>query len=122
MSKKTAILGATTNPSRYAYLAAERLIANDHKIVPIGIKKGEVFGVSILNLRKKPDIKDIDTITMYISSQNQGQWEEYILSLNPKRIIFNPGSENQSLAEKASKKGIEVLNACTLVMLGNDLY
>ncbi|WP_370089686.1 CoA-binding protein [Ekhidna sp.] len=122
MSKKTAIFGATTNPSRYAYLAAERLISHNHEIVPIGIKKGNIFGTSILDLREKPDIKAIDTITMYIGPQNQAEWEEYILSLNPKRIIFNPGSENRSLAEKASRRGIEVLNACTLVMLGNGLF
>ena len=99
MNKKTAILGATPNPARYAYLAAERLKSKNHDIVPIGIKKGEVFG-----------------------PQNQGEWEDYILSLNPKRIIFNPGSENPSLVRKASEKGIETINACTLVMLGNGLY
>lgn len=122
MSKKTAILGATTNPYRYAYLAAERLHAKDHEIVPIGIKKGEVFGNEILNLRDKPQVSDIDTITMYIGPQNQGEWEDYILSLNPKRIIFNPGSENAGLAKKAKEIGVEVLYACTLVMLGNGHY
>jgi len=59
---------------------------------------------------------------MYIGPQNQAQWEDYILSLNPKRIIFNPGAENPSLAQKAANNGIETLNACTLVMLGNNLY
>lgn len=122
MSKRTAILGATTNPGRYAYLAAERLTAKNHEIVPIGIKKGKVFENEILNLREKPNVKDIHTVTIYIGPQNQGEWEDYILSLNPKRIIFNPGAENPSLAQKASKNGIEVLNACTLVMLGNGLY
>lgn len=122
MSKKTAIIGATPNPNRYAYLAAERLVSNNHEIVPIGIKKGEVFNQEILNIRETPAIQDIDTITMYIGPQNQGEWEDYILSLNPKRIIFNPGSENPSLSNKASEKGIDVQYACTLVMLGNGLY
>ncbi len=122
MSKKTAILGATPNPSRYAYLAAERLNAKQHEIVPIGIKKGHVFGNEILNLRDKPEVSDIDTVTMYIGPQNQGEWEDYILSLNPKRIIFNPGSENPDLAKKATDIGVEVLYACTLVMLGNGHY
>ena len=122
MSKKTVILGATTNPARYAYFAAERLTKSQHEIVPIGIKKGEVFGKDILDLREKPVVKDVDTITMYVGPQNQKEWEEYILSLNPKRIIFNPGSENSDLAKKARDKGTEVLEACTLVMLGSDQY
>ncbi|MEQ6166619.1 CoA-binding protein [Ekhidna sp. MALMAid0563] len=122
MNKKTAILGATPNPARYSYLAAERLKSKNHDIVPIGIKKGEVFGTEILDLREKPHVDGIDTVTMYIGPQNQGEWEDYILSLNPKRIIFNPGSENPSLVRKASEKGIETINACTLVMLGNGLY
>ncbi|WP_436517292.1 CoA-binding protein [Ekhidna sp. To15] len=122
MSKKTVILGATLNPSRYAYLAAERLTKKNHEIVPIGIKKGELFGSEILDLRSKPAIPDVDTVTMYIGPQNQSEWEDYILSLSPKRIIFNPGAENESLAQKASAIGIDVQYACTLVMLGNGLY
>ena len=122
MSKKTAILGATPNPARYAYLAAERLTSKNHEIVPIGIKKGEVFGTQILDLRQKPKVDGVDTVTMYIGPQNQSEWEDYILSLNPKRIIFNPGAENLSLTKKASDQGIETINACTLVMLGNGLY
>ena len=122
MSKKTAIFGATTNPTRYAYLAAQRLTSNGHEIVPIGIKKGEVFGQEILSISEKPQIENLDTITMYIGPQNQTEWEDYILSLHPKRIIFNPGSENPSLAKKATELGMEVQNACTLVMLGNGLY
>ncbi|WP_424961760.1 CoA-binding protein [Ekhidna sp.] len=122
MNKKTAILGATPNPARYAYLAAERLKSKNHEIVPIGIKKGEVFGAEILDLKEKPHVDEIDTITMYIGPQNQGEWEDYIISLNPKRIIFNPGSENPTFAKKASDNGIETINACTLVMLGSGLY
>ena len=122
MSKKTAILGASTNPVRYAYLAAERLTANDHEIVPIGIKQGAVLGTEILDLKSKPAVEGIDTVTMYIGSQNQSEWEEYILSLQPKRIIFNPGTENPAFAQRAADQGIEVENACTLVMLGNGLY
>jgi len=122
MSKKTAIFGATPNSNRYAFLAAERLSAKEHEFVPIGIKKGDVLGTPILDLAQKPNVNDIDTVTMYIGPQNQAQWEDYILSLNPKRIIFNPGAENPSLAQKAANNGIETLNACTLVMLGNNLY
>lgn len=122
MSKKTVIFGATTNQQRYAYLAAERLTNHQHEIVPIGIKKGEVFGKTIIDVNERPHIAEVDTITMYVGPQNQSQWEDYILSLNPKRIIFNPGAENPSLETKAKENGVEVLEACTLVMLGSGQY
>ncbi len=122
MSKKTAIIGATPNRERYAYLAAERLSSHGHEIVPIGIKKGEVFAKSILPLQEKPEIADIDTITMYINPHNQREWEDYLLSLNPKRIIFNPGTENPSFAQKAQNQGIETVEGCTLVMLGAKTF
>lgn len=122
MSKKTVIFGATTNPQRYAYLAAERLTNHQHEIILLGIKKGEVFGQKIIDINGKPDIEDVDTITMYVGPQNQKEWEDYLLSLLPKRIIFNPGGENPSLERKAQDKGIEVLEACTLVMLASGQF
>ena len=122
MNKKTAILGATNNPNRYAYLAAHRLQSYAHEIVPIGIKKGEVAGRAILDLRLKPVVQDIHTVTMYIGPSNQLEWEDYIISLNPTRIIFNPGAENGSLARKAVDNGIESIQACTLVMLSANQY
>lgn len=114
---KTAIIGATTNPGRYAYIAAQMLTDHGHEIVPIGIKKGEVFGEEIVDLRQKPHIENIHTITLYIGPQNQPEWYNYLLSLKPKRIIFNPGTENTEFYEKAQKEGIETIEACTLVML-----
>ena len=115
--KKTAIIGATTNPARYAYFAAELLTEHNHSIVPIGIKKGKVADEEILDIRQKPSVDGIDTVTLYLGPQNQTEWYDYILSLEPKRIIFNPGTENRELAQKAEAKGIETLEACTLVML-----
>ncbi|MEP4534858.1 MAG: CoA-binding protein [Cyclobacteriaceae bacterium] len=122
MSKKTAIIGASTNPQRYAYIAAQRLTHANQEIVPLGIKKGEVFGKDILDIRAKPEIKNIHTVTMYLGPQNQADWEEYILSLAPSRIIFNPGTENPQFARQANDLGIETLNACTLVMLSVGNY
>ena len=122
MSKKTVILGSSPNPMRYAYFAADKLKEKGHEIVPIGIKSGTIFGAKILNLKEKPLIEEVDTVTVYLAPKNQLEWEDYILSLNPKRIIFNPGAENSSLVKKAIEKDIETLNACTLVMLGNGLY
>lgn len=122
MSKKTAILGASPNPNRYAYIAAHRLKSFGHEIIPIGIKKGEVAGHDILDLRSKPPMSGIHTITMYIGQTNQKEWEDYVLTLEPERIIFNPGAENPSLESKAREKGIETLQACTLVMLSASQY
>lgn len=114
---KTAIIGATTNPARYAFIAAQMLKDHSHEIVPIGIKKGEVLGEEIIDLRQKPHINDIHTITLYIGPQNQPEWYNYLLSLKPKRIIFNPGTENPEFYKKAEDEGIEAVEACTLVML-----
>ncbi|RED95630.1 CoA-binding protein [Marinoscillum furvescens] len=121
-NKKTVIIGATNNPSRYAYLAAERLAAHDHSFIPVSIKKGEVLGEPILNLKNHPEIPEVHTITLYINPSHQKQWEDYILSLSPDRIIFNPGTENPDLVEKAKNAGIETVYGCTLVMLSAGTY
>ena len=120
--KKTIVLGATTNTARYAYQAALMLTQRDCEMIPIGIKTGTIFGVEILDLRKKPVIENVDTITIYIGEKNQLEWHDYILSLKPKRIIFNPGAENPTLELLLQKEGIETLNACTLVMLSVGNY
>ena len=118
--KKTLILGATTTEDRYAYLAANKLTAHGHTIVNVGIKDGEVAGVPI----EKPEIihTDIDTITLYIGPQHQEPLYDYILKTRPKRIIFNPGTENPELCNLANKEGIETENACTLVLLSIGQY
>ncbi len=120
--KKTVIAGATANPSRYAYLAAEMLVEYGHEIVPVGIKKDKVLGKDILNLREKPPVEQTDTITLYIGPQNQPEWYAYLLSLKPKRIIFNPGTENPEFEKMAEAQGIEVVEGCTLVMLRSNQY
>ena len=117
MGKKTVIVGATPNQSRYAFLAADMLREYDHEIVPIGIKKGEVAGTEILDIRKKPLINGVDTVTLYIGPRHQPEWYDYLLGLKPKRIIFNPGTENAEFEQLAEAKGIEALEACTLVLL-----
>lgn len=117
MKKKTVIVGATTNPSRYAFLAADMLAEYGHEIVPLGIKSGVVQGKEILPIMNKPDITEVDTITLYIGPQHQQEWYSYLLSLKPKRIIFNPGTENPEFEQKASAAGIETVQGCTLVML-----
>lgn len=120
MKDKTLILGATDNPSRYAYAAAERLKGQGVPFVPVGVRKGEVFGQPIVNDREpKPDIH---TVTVYVGPARQAEWEEYLLATRPKRVIFNPGAENPALAKKLEAEGIETVFACTLVMLATDQY
>lgn len=120
--KKTVIVGATPNQSRYAYLAAEMLTDHGHEIVPMGIKQGEVFGKTILDIRKKPPIDKVDTITLYIGPRHQPEWYNYLLSLNPKRIIFNPGTENPEFEKAAEAHNIETVEGCTLVMLRSGQF
>jgi predicted CoA-binding protein len=118
--KKTLVLGATPNTGRYANLAANRLVRSGHSIVNVGLKTGEVAGVPI----EKPEAihNDIDTITLYVGPQHQPELYDYILDTHPKRIIFNPGTENSELRRMANEKGIETEYACTLVLLSIGQY
>ncbi|MDB4925448.1 CoA-binding protein [Mucilaginibacter sp.] len=118
--KKTLVLGATPNAGRYAYLAANRLAGHGHSIVNVGLKTGTVAGIPI----EKPETihNDIDTITLYVGPQNQPPLYDYILNTHPKRIIFNPGTENSELRKMANEKGIETEYACTLVLLSIGEY
>jgi len=93
-----------------------------HEVIPISIKKGEIEGKTILNIRDKPEINNLDTLTLYINRFNQFDWYDYLLALKPKRIIFNPGAENQELNNLARENGIETVEACTLVMLKTGSY
>jgi predicted CoA-binding protein len=120
--KKTVIIGATTNPARYAYLAARMLKEYNHEIVPVGIKDGAVFGEEILDIFQKPAVRNVHTVTLYIGAQRQPEHIDYILSLQPKRIIFNPGTENEEFIRKAKEQGVETLEACTLLMLRSLQY
>ncbi len=90
--------------------------------VLLGIHKGEINGNTILDIRQKPVIDDVDTITLYIGPRRQPEWYDYLLDLRPKRIIFNPGTENDEFEELARQRGIETLEACTLVMLRSRQY
>jgi len=118
--KKTLVLGATPNPDRYAYLATVKLRSQGHEVVPVGIKKGMIGDLEIVNGRPLPG--DIDTVTLYLGPERQQEYYDYILSLKPKRIIFNPGTENDELAALAEANGIETVEACTLVMLSIGNY
>jgi len=119
-NKKTLVLGASDNPSRYSYLAIQRLRNHGHSVAAIGRKHCHVSDVEIIT--EKKNWNDIDTVTLYLNPFHQKEYYEYILSLNPGRIIFNPGAENDDLAILAKEKGIQVLDACTLVLLSTNQY
>jgi len=119
--KKTLVLGASPNPTRYAYLAVQRLVSKGYEVVPLGIRKNATIGdLPILN--GQPSLEDIHTITLYLNPGRQEPYYDYILSLKPNRIIFNPGTENPTLIQLAKANGIEPVIACTLVMLSTDQY
>ena len=117
---KTLVLGATTNPERYAYLAVKSLLKHGHEVVAVGRKEGEIEGVKIYT--NQPDIRDVHTVTLYLNPTHQTELYDYILGLYPKRIIFNPGTENLEFEAIAKKQGIETIEACTLVMLSIGNY
>lgn len=118
--KKTLVLGASENPERYANRAIRALRSKGHPVVAVGLRAGRVSDVDIL--KDMPKLTDIDTITLYLSAKNQKSYYDYILSLHPKRIIYNPGAENDELAKLAGNNNIENLEACTLVLLATGQY
>lgn len=119
-NKKTLVLGASENPSRYSYLAINNLRKHGHDVVAIGNRIGKVQDVDII--KDHPEIEDLNTVSMYLSAKNQDQYYDYILSQHPKRIIFNPGAENPELEALAKEKDIFTQNACTLVLLTTGQY
>lgn len=118
--KKTLVLGASDNPSRYSYLAIRRLRSYGHPVVAIGRRNTKVEDVLIGTTKDRFD--NIDTVTLYLNPQHQQEYYDYILSLHPRRIIFNPGAENSELAALARNEGILALEACTLVLLSTNQY
>lgn len=119
-AKKTVVLGASGNPSRYSYLAIRKLTAHHHPVVAIGKRKSEVSGVPIET--DHIPVAEVDTVTLYLNPKNQQKYYEYILDLKPRRIIFNPGTENDELISQAEQMGIECVMGCTLVMLSTGQY
>lgn len=118
--KKTIVLGASGNPSRYSYLAVEKLNRYGHPVIAIGKREGMIGETKIIT--EHPAEKEVDTVTLYLNPQLQKSYYDYILALHPKRIIFNPGAENEELNELAQANGIDTKEACTLVMLSTGQY
>jgi|ERR1022692_1795548 predicted CoA-binding protein len=119
-NKKTLVLGASDNPERYSYLAVNKLRSKGIETVAIGRKKTKVADVEVG--AEKKDFENIDTVTLYLRPENQKEYYDYILSLHPQRIIFNPGAENEELYDLAKANGIRPLEACTLVLLSTNQF
>lgn len=119
-NKKTLVLGASSNPSRYSFLAVNNLRNKGHDVVAIGKRLGKVGDVEIVTEEKT--IENLDTVTLYLNATHQKEYYNYIFSQNPKRIIFNPGAENEELAAMAKNKGVPTMEACTLVLLSTGQY
>ena len=120
MQKNTVVLGASQNEERYSNMAVKKLVAHKHPVTAIGNKEGIINDIKII--KYNPSITDVDTVTLYLNPENQKPYYDYILSLNPKRIIFNPGTENEELEKIANEKGIKTMEACTLVLLSTNQY
>ena len=121
LSKKTLVIGASTNPSRYSNLAVHKLLAHGHQVVALGPRPGWIGHHPIVT--KFPDVEDeIDTVTLYIGPERQQSFYDKVVGLHPQRVIFNPGTENSEFYQKLDDAGIPYFQACTLVMLSTGAY
>lgn len=117
---KTLVIGASTKPERYSYQAIERLKAKGYPILAMGLKEGEIHGEIIHT--KKEDWPDIDTVSLYVGPAHQSNFIDYVVGLNPRRVIFNPGTENPDFENRLKAEGIFAERACTLVLLSTNQY
>jgi len=127
MLKATMIIGASLKPQRYSHSAIIRLNALDIPVIAVGLREGRVATTQIITfdtaLAKSEALKqDLDTITLYLNAQRQEEYYDFIIDLNPRRVIFNPGTENTAFSIKLESKGILTESACTLVLLATGQY
>lgn len=118
--RKTLVIGASENPQRYSFLAINSLKNHKHEVEAIGLKAGNVDGVPIQT--GKPQLEGIDTVTLYVGPAHQPEMYDYIIGLKPKRVIFNPGTENPEFEQLLAQNQIETEEACTLVLLSINQY
>ena len=119
-NKKTLVLGATTKPERYAFKAVNMLVDKGHSVLALGQNAGEVAGVKIQT--KAIPLKTIDTVTLHLNPTRQRDYYNYIVEAKPKRVIFNPGTENPEFYQLLKLNNIKVEVACTLVLLATNQY
>src|SRR5690625_2100069 len=120
MSGETLVIGASENEARYSNKAIRALRNNNHSVKAIGLRKGKVLDVEFD--KDKKDLQNIETVILYVGPKNQPEYYDYIVSLKPKRVIFNPGTENEELYKILKENNIDYEEACTLVMLSTNQY
>lgn len=120
MMRKTLVIGASEQAERYSNKAILSLLEHHHPVVAMANRSGKVGAINFLTT--KEIVADVDTVTLYINPEVQKEYIDYIVSLHPKRVIFNPGTENPAFFERLKKQGIEATEACTLVLLNTDQY
>ena len=118
--KKTVVIGASLNPERTAHLAVIRLHDKGHEVIAIGLREGVIGEINVVV--GTPDVQHVDTVSLYLNQARQAELIDYVFSLKPKRIIFNPGTENPMFMQRAIDKGIDAFEACTLTMLAIGAY
>jgi predicted CoA-binding protein len=120
MSKSTLVIGASLKESRYSNICVKTLVSGRFPVTAIGLREGLIDKTPVQS--GFPDLNDIHTVTLYLGSENQKPWYNYILKLNPERVVFNPGAENQEFEDLLSNAGIEVIEGCTIVMVKGGTY
>jgi predicted CoA-binding protein len=118
--KRTLVIGASPNPMRFSHKMVKSLIRHGYEVVPLGLRKGEILGVNILT--GKPELENIHTVSLYINPERQRQYYDYITSLAPRRIIFNPGTVNHEFIKLAESNNIEAITDCSLIMIAKGIY
>lgn len=116
-----AVLGASAKPQRYSYKCVELLKEHGHKVIPVTPAKVEILG--IMPVSSMEEIKEeVDILTMYVNAERSTALTNTIISLNPRKIIFNPGAENPELRKTCEANGIKTESACTLVLLNTNQF
>lgn len=118
--KPTLVLGASPNPERFSYLAVRKLQVKDFPVFAVGLREGNIHGTPIV--KPFPVIFDLHTVTLYVGKKNQPVYYDYIFYLHPRRVIFNPGTENEEFEEMLEARGIVTLRACTIILLSSGQY
>ena len=119
-NKKTLVFGASLNPNRYSNIAIHRLVRYEHEVIAFGLREGSVAGVNIQT--QLIPFAEVDTITLYMNAKRQEPFYDYLISLQPNRVIFNPGTENPEFFKRLKAANIQYEAACTLVLLGTNQY
>jgi predicted CoA-binding protein len=116
----TLVIGASENTSRYSNMAVQKLLAHGHAVMALGLRPGKIGDILIHT--GQPVINNVDTITLYVGPERLATMHDYILSLSPRRVIFNPGTEDDVFFARLRENGIEAVEACTLVMLSTGQF